>query len=152
MSREKMREIVDDVKSAAKTAISAAKHSASYPDAPAMGVELICDNEMQPIRTRDGADTAMIIPVKTEEKDDEWKEYVRGVVYGGLDGVLTMFALLASAVGSDVSIRSLMAMGVANVLADGMSMGFGGYVSSLSEVEQNQATRERVGMLCMKCT
>ena len=114
-----------------------------------MHVELIGDNEMQTIRTRDGADNAIIIPMKTEEKDDEWKEYVRGVVYGGLDGVLTMFALLASAVGSDVSIRSLMAMGVANVLADGMSMGFGGYVSSLSEVEQNQATRERVGMLSL---
>ena len=144
-----MREIVDDVKSAAKTAISAAKHGASYPDVPGMHVELIGDNEMQTIRTRDGADNAIIIPMKTEEKDDEWKEYVRGVVYGGLDGVLTMFALLASAVGSDVSIRSLMAMGVANVLADGMSMGFGGYVSSLSEVEQNQATRERVGMLSL---
>lgn len=147
MSREKIREVVDDVKSAAKTAISAAKQSANYPPPPLMHAELIGDSEMQPIRTRDLAKND-IAPVKNEEKDDEWTEYVRGVVYGGLDGVLTMFALLASAVGSDVSIRSLMAMGIANVLADGMSMGFGGYVSSLSEVEQNQSTRERVGASC----
>jgi hypothetical protein len=138
-SREKIRDAVDDVKSAARTAV------AMYTSPPAVMHAELLGSEMQPIRTRDACAGVAIMPAKKDDKDDEWSEYVRGVVYGGLDGVLTMFALLASAVGTDVSIRSLMAMGVANVLADGMSMGFGGYVSSLSEVEQNQATRERVG-------
>ena len=125
---EMMKAVASEVKCVAKSAIM---HSTGARD-----------HELVDVHTLKPAEDAANDRAKP---DDQWHDYVRGVVYGGLDGILTMFALMASAVGSDVSIRGLMAMGIANVLADGMSMGFGGYVSSLSEIEQNRAVRERVG-------
>jgi len=133
---EALKGMADDVKSAAKGAAAYAKRGVGYPPPPVMAMDAELAEGSS--RTKDAQ----------PEPKDEWREYVRGVVYGGLDGVLTIFALMASAFGAEVNIRNLMAMGIANVLADGMSMGFGGYVSSLSEVEQNQSTRERVGAMC----
>lgn len=109
-------------------------------------LNITCSGDLELQENGSSADMHQGSSRKAESKDD-LQEYIRGVVYGGLDGVLTIFALLASAVGSELSIRSLAAMGIANVLADGLSMGFGGYVSSKSEVERNQSVREKVGAM-----
>jgi len=57
---------------------------------------------------------------------------IKGIVFGGLDGILTSFAVVAGAVGSHLGPEVILAMGVSNVLADAISMGAGEYLSSRS--------------------
>lgn len=54
------------------------------------------------------------------------------MVFGGLDGILTSFAILAGAVGAGLGPVALLAMGISNVLADALAMGVGEFLSSRS--------------------
>lgn len=62
--------------------------------------------------------------------------HVRGIVFGGLDGILTTFALLAAVAGSKHTSTSLtLVIGISTVLADALSMGAGEYLSAKAEHE-----------------
>lgn len=65
--------------------------------------------------------------------------YLRDVVYGATDGIVTTFAVVAGAAGADLSPWAALALGFANLLADGVSMGAGNYLSLRSELEQTGA-------------
>ena len=45
------------------------------------------------------------------------------------DGILTTFAIVAGVSGGELSSRAVLIVGVANLLADGLSMGVGNYLS-----------------------
>ena len=57
------------------------------------------------------------------------QHYVADLVYGGTDGVLTTFAVVAGITGGALSARAVVIVGLANLLADGLSMGVGNYLS-----------------------
>jgi vacuolar iron transporter family protein len=57
------------------------------------------------------------------------RHYIRDLVYGANDGLITTFAVVAGVVGGGLSARALLIVGVANLLADGLSMGVGNYLS-----------------------
>ena len=68
--------------------------------------------------------------------------YLKQIVYGGIDGIVTTFAVTAgftgaSIVSEDVStsmpISIVLIFGMANLLADGVSMGIGEFISSRAE-------------------
>ncbi|MTI43545.1 VIT1/CCC1 family predicted Fe2+/Mn2+ transporter [Roseibium hamelinense] len=61
--------------------------------------------------------------------------YLRDWVYGGIDGVVTTFAIVAGAVGADLSVTIILILGLANLLADGFSMAAANYAGTKSEVE-----------------
>ncbi|MGV1015589.1 MAG: VIT1/CCC1 transporter family protein, partial [Methyloceanibacter sp.] len=48
--------------------------------------------------------------------------YLRDWVYGGIDGTVTTFAIMAGVVGASLSAGVVLILGVANLLADGFSM------------------------------
>ncbi|CAD7925885.1 unnamed protein product [Amoebophrya sp. A120] len=73
------------------------------------------------------------LPPPHDEKTLEEGEYVRPAVFGGLDGISTSFAFLAGAVGVNLSVSHLVALGLAQVFAGAFSMAFGEYVSSKAE-------------------
>jgi VIT1/CCC1 family predicted Fe2+/Mn2+ transporter len=50
-------------------------------------------------------------------------------VYGANDGIITTFAVVAGVTGGALSTKAVMIVGVANLLADGLSMGVGNYLS-----------------------
>ena len=75
-----------------------------------------------------------------EKHGSEGSEYVRSLVLGGLDGVVTTFAVVAAAAGGNLSNRVLLLMGFANLVADGMSMGLGDFLST--KAERDYAMRE----------
>ena len=54
-------------------------------------------------------------------------------VYGGIDGCVTTFAVVAGAVGAGLESSVIIILGFANLLADGFSMSIGAYLSSKSE-------------------
>ena len=63
-------------------------------------------------------------------------KHVRGVVFGGMDGILTTFALLAAVEGSTQTSTSLtLVIGISTVLADALSMAAGEYLSAKAEHE-----------------
>lgn len=61
--------------------------------------------------------------------------YVKSIVYGGLDGIVTTFAVVSGVAGADLGPAVILILGVANLLADGVSMGIGDYLSTKSERE-----------------
>lgn len=67
--------------------------------------------------------------------------YLKSMVYGGLDAIVTSFALVASVSGSGIGSGAVLVLGFANLIADGISMGFGDYLSS--KTEQNYAAYEK---------
>lgn len=61
--------------------------------------------------------------------------YIGSVVYGGLDGIITTFAVVSGVAGADLGARVILILGIGNLLADGFSMGTGDYLSTKSERE-----------------
>jgi len=63
-------------------------------------------------------------------------DHVRGVVFGGMDGILTTFALIAAASGSgSTSPHLTLVIGISTVIADAFSMAAGEYLSAKAEEE-----------------
>ncbi|MEM5584125.1 VIT1/CCC1 transporter family protein [Roseibium sp. AS2] len=61
--------------------------------------------------------------------------YLRDWVYGGIDGAVTTFAIVAGSVGASLSAKVILILGIANLLADGFSMAAANYSGSKSENE-----------------
>ena len=57
------------------------------------------------------------------------RHYVREMVYGANDGLITTFAVVAGVSGGGLSSAVILICGVANLLADGLSMAVGNYLS-----------------------
>jgi len=62
--------------------------------------------------------------------------YLRDWVYGGIDGAITTFAIVAGVVGADLSSRVILILGAANLLADGLSMAAGNYSATRTETDE----------------
>src|SRR3989344_6576514 len=61
--------------------------------------------------------------------------YVGDLVYGANDGVVTTFAVVAGAMGAVLSPGVIIILGLANLLADGFSMGASNYLALRSKKE-----------------
>lgn len=61
---------------------------------------------------------------------------LRDVVYGAIDGAVTTFAIVAGVAGAGLSPFVILALGFANVLADGFSMAAGNYSATKAELDQ----------------
>jgi len=59
--------------------------------------------------------------------------YIKSMVFGGLDGIITTFAVVAAVAGAELSSDMVTLLGVANLVSDGISMGLGDYFSEKSE-------------------
>ncbi len=63
-------------------------------------------------------------------------------VYGANDGVITTFAVVASVAGAGLNPLVVMALGLANLFADGFSMASGSYLSTKSRYSYEDKERE----------
>ncbi|MEE4237656.1 MAG: VIT1/CCC1 transporter family protein [Anderseniella sp.] len=68
--------------------------------------------------------------------------YLRDWVYGGIDGSITTFAIVAGVVGAGLSTKVILILGVANLLADGLSMAASNYSGTKTEVDELARYRE----------
>jgi len=69
--------------------------------------------------------------------------YLGEFVYGGIDGSVTTFAVVAGATGAGLSSQVIIILGFANLLADGFAMGVGSYLSNKSE-QQNYHKHKQI--------
>lgn len=67
--------------------------------------------------------------------------YLRDAVYGAIDGGVTTFAIVAGVAGAGLSPFVIVALGLANVLADGFSMAAGNYSGTKAELDQIRRLR-----------
>lgn len=63
------------------------------------------------------------------------QSYLKDGVFGAIDGAVTTFAIVAGVVGANLSLKVIVALGIANVLADGFSMAAGNYSGTKAELE-----------------
>ena len=86
-----------------------------------------------------------------EHRHSAVAEYFKEVIYGGIDGIVTTFAVVAgfsgAAFSNDVTLQLSFAVvllfGLANLFADGVSMGLGNFLSVRSEQDQYNAARAK---------
>ncbi|XP_061999299.1 vacuolar iron transporter homolog 2.1-like [Rosa rugosa] len=65
---------------------------------------------------------------------EPWKaEYAKSILYAGLDAIVTCFSLISSISASRLTSADVLVLGFANLVADGISMGVGDFLSSSSE-------------------
>lgn len=64
--------------------------------------------------------------------------YIQDIVYGANDGIVTTFAVVSGVAGAQLAPYVVVIMGLANVLADGLSMGLGNYLSIRSKRDNYQ--------------
>lgn len=67
---------------------------------------------------------------------NKFQKYLAEFVYGGIDGSVTTFAVVAGAVGAELGSAVIIILGFANLVADGFSMAVGAYLSAKSDHEK----------------
>ncbi len=73
------------------------------------------------------------------------KEYIAEFVYGGIDGTVTTFAIVAGSAGAELALPIVLILGFANLIADGFAMSVGSYFSAKAEhdsFEKHKAVEE----------
>ena len=68
--------------------------------------------------------------------------YLRDFVYGGIDGAVTTFAVVAGTIGADLPARVVLILGAANLVADGFSMASSNFLGTRAERDDFVRIRE----------
>ena len=71
----------------------------------------------------------------------EISKYYSEFVYGGVDGLITTFAIIAGSLGGNFSTKIVIILGLASILADGFSMGVSSYLAEKSRINANNAIK-----------
>jgi hypothetical protein len=82
-------------------------------------------------------------PFAAEKHGGASSAYLGDMVYGGLDGIITTFAVVSGVAGAQLSPNIILILGLANLFADGFSMATGAFLSSKSDQEYYQRERQR---------
>jgi hypothetical protein len=69
--------------------------------------------------------------------------FLKPVIFGGLDGILTSFAIVAGSAGGKLDPSVVLILGFSNIFADALSMGVGEFLSSKANNEWILAERRR---------
>lgn len=70
-------------------------------------------------------------------------EYIKSIIFGGMDGIITTFAVVSGATGGGLGIDVILILGFSNIIADALSMGVGDALSTKAENEYILKERER---------
>lgn len=89
--------------------------------------------------------------IKKEHERSTLQTYLKEIVYGGSDGIVTTFAVVAGFTGAQsgnaatYSFFTVLLFGLANLCADGVSMGLGNFLSLRAEQDlyKTEAASER---------
>ena len=66
-----------------------------------------------------------------------FRRYLSEFVYGAVDGTVTTFAVVAASAGAGISSAVILILGIANLIADGFSMGSSAYLAASAEHEES---------------
>ena len=74
------------------------------------------------------------------------EHYLKDLVYGANDGIITTFAVVAGVAGAQLDTRIVLILGFANLLADGFSMGASNFLS----IRSDEAVRHSSGLAVLE--
>lgn len=77
------------------------------------------------------------------EQHDKTGDWIKSMVYGGLDGIITTFAVVAGASGGGLGVNVILILGFSNMFADALSMGVGDALSTKAENDRIMRERQR---------
>lgn len=80
--------------------------------------------------------------IEARIREPAGRGYLRDIVYGGIDGSVTTFAIVAGVAGAGLSPWVIIALGIANVLADGFSMAAGNFSGTKAELDDARRLRK----------
>ncbi len=84
-----------------------------------------------------------ILGKKSGEGHGRWGGVVGDAVLGANDGIITTFAVVAGVTGASLSPTIVIIIGMANIIADGISMAMGNYLGTKSELDFVKSERRR---------
>ncbi len=93
--------------------------------------------------------TALAIHKSSEHKIGKIQGFMKQIIYGGNDGIVTTFAIVAGFAGAgmegtaQIGAVAVLLFGIANLLADATAMGLGEFLSGRSEQDVYKATRDK---------
>ena len=82
------------------------------------------------------------MPSERSRPDEGVGHYLRDIVNGACDGVVTTLAVVAGVTGAAFEPRVAIVLGIVNLASDGLSMGASNYLGLKSELEQRGASVE----------
>ncbi len=81
--------------------------------------------------------------IAEEHRQSPFAEYLKEIVYGGNDGIVTTFAVVAGFAGAGAGVQlgelgylTVLLFGLANLFADGASMGLGNFLAVRADQDQ----------------
>ena len=77
------------------------------------------------------------------ERHQSGGQYIKSLIYGGLDGIITTFAVVAGVEGANLEASIVLILGFSNLIADGLSMAVGDYLSTKAENDYALSERKR---------
>lgn len=77
-------------------------------------------------------------------------KYLPEIVYGGIDGAVTTFAVVSGSIGASLGSAVVLILGFANLIGDGFSMSVSNYLSSKSQKELTPSKRCFLGKTPIK--
>lgn len=75
-------------------------------------------------------------------EDGHKVNYLQDYVYGGIDGAVTTFAIVAGSLGASLSTKVILILGFANLLADGLSMAAGNFTGTKADNDDAERLRQ----------
>ena len=83
-----------------------------------------------------------IAAIRARLADSNHPNYLRDWIYGGIDGAVTTFAIIAGVVGAGLQPHIIIVLGLANLLADGFSMAASNYLGTRAERDEVEKLTE----------
>lgn len=66
-------------------------------------------------------------------------KYYSEIIYGGVDGLITTFAIIAGSTGGELSNKIVLMLGLSSIVADAFSMGSSSYLAEKVRVDGKKA-------------
>lgn len=78
-----------------------------------------------------------------QEKHKKGGEFIKSAIFGGLDGIITVFSVVTGSHGASLSAHVILILGVATLIGDAIAMAMGDYLSTKAEIEYQACERKR---------
>jgi vacuolar iron transporter family protein len=95
------------------------------------------------VTTGNGIEPQSAAAIRKRLSQPPKQSHLRDFIYGGIDGTVTTFAVVAGVAGAQLSATVVIILGVANLIADGFSMGVSNFLATRAERQERDLARSR---------